>query len=157
MEHASWWIVLGEHGTCAVIFRHQFRGTWQQRKIFFAILEINGHEMKFWNSQICGQIPGMKILVIASFNEPVMACVMSHVPMLAKSHDRRSHARTTLMWTAFVRWVTLYELVFLSKDTLQYYSCRRFDFKSSRPDRSKVGRVSDSVYFHFPYPCPLTI
>ena len=41
----------------------------------------------------------MKILVIASLNGPVMACVLSHVPMPAKNHDRRSHARTTLVPT----------------------------------------------------------
>ena len=29
-----------------------------------------------------------------SQNEPVIACVMSHVPMPAKNHDRRSHATT---------------------------------------------------------------
>ena len=53
--------------------------------------------------------------------------------------------------------VTLYELVFLSNDTLRYYSCRRFDFKSSRPDRSKAGRAEDSFYFHFPDLCSLNI
>ena len=37
--------------------------------------------------------------------------------------------------------VTLYELLFVSKDALRCYSCRRFDFKSSRADRNKVGKA----------------
>ena len=64
--------------------------------------------------------------------------------------ETRMWRTPVMVWAAFLRWDYSLRVGVLSKDTLRYYKCRRFDFKSSRPDRSKVGRSEDSFYFHFP-------
>ena len=46
-----------------------------------------------------------------------------------------------VVWAAFIRVVTLYRVVLLSKDTVLDYSCRCSNFKLSRPNRSQEGRA----------------
>ena len=81
----------------------------------------------------------MKSLAIASLNGPVMACVMSHVPMPAKNHDRPSHARTTLVLTTAATIINRLQEEHRSRTTAYGFKHMMSQVSSSSPAISTQG------------------